>query len=117
MRPSCSQSTLNGRDAVGADKTTSLPPSGSTATISCAPQLQTHRRPSHQRGDSGNARPLNRTLASDDGNALERIEPSWIYSVLQARCSHISEPGVVRSSPVSSKVLIPERTIGQPPYS
>jgi hypothetical protein len=41
----------------------------------------------------------------------QRISESW--SVLP--CSHRSDPGVVRISPDSSSVLIPERTIGQPP--
>src|SRR5665647_466302 len=30
---------------------------------------------------------------------------------------YISDPGVVRISPVSSQVFRPERIIGQPPYS
>jgi hypothetical protein len=30
-------------------------------------------------------------------------------------CEYISDPGVSRSSPVSSSVLRPERIIGQPP--
>ena len=33
------------------------------------------------------------------------------------RPTYCSEPGVVSSSPVSSRVLRPESTIGQPPYS
>src|SRR6266536_4833213 len=37
---------------------TSLLPSRLTAIISCAPQSATHRRPSCQRGDSPNARPV-----------------------------------------------------------
>jgi len=32
-------------------------------------------------------------------------------------CDQRSDPGVVRMSPVSSMVLMPERIIGQPPYS
>src|SRR5206468_827804 len=41
-----------------------------TAIISCAPQSATHRRPSCQRGDSPNARPVNRVCISDIGRLL-----------------------------------------------
>ena len=34
---------------------------------------------------------------------------------LRAACAYISEPGVVSSSPVSSRVFRPERICGQPP--
>src|SRR5215475_751983 len=46
-----------------------LLPSRSTATTSCIPQLENHKRPSCHRGDSPNARPVNRvcTAGSEDG--------------------------------------------------
>src|SRR5437879_5359379 len=49
---------------------TSLLPSRLTARISCAPQSATHRRPSCQRGDSPNARPVNRVCSSGIGRLL-----------------------------------------------
>jgi hypothetical protein len=38
-----------------------------------------------------------------------------LQAVSELACEYISEPGVVRSSPVSSSVFRPERIIGQPP--
>src|SRR5713101_3217063 len=67
-RPSGSQSMLNGNDGMRA--MTSLLPSTSAATISWATQLENHRRPSCQRGDSPNARPVNRVCSSDMGRFL-----------------------------------------------
>ena len=57
-RPSGSQSMLNGSSRNGIRSITSLPPAGSTATISCATQFESHRRPSCQRGDSPNVSPV-----------------------------------------------------------
>ena len=42
-------------------------PSRSTAMISCAPQSENHSRPSCQRGDSANARPVIRVCSSGTG--------------------------------------------------
>src|SRR6476646_7066760 len=42
----------------------SVVPSRSAATISCAPQLANQRRPSCQRGDSPTVRPLSKTRGS-----------------------------------------------------
>src|SRR5262249_45961526 len=56
----------NGKD--GTRTMTSLLPSRSTATTSCAPQSENHRRPSCQRGDSPKAMPVIRvcSLATED---------------------------------------------------
>src|SRR5215510_15030016 len=53
---------------VGTWTMTSLLPSRSTATTSCMPQLENHRRPSCQRGDSPNPIPVNKicTAGSED---------------------------------------------------
>src|SRR5437660_11580405 len=61
--PSGNQSIQNGI-VVGTRTMTSLFPSRSTATTSCLPQLENHRRPSCQRGDSPNPRPVNRVRTS-----------------------------------------------------
>src|SRR6266568_6170388 len=54
-----------GNDGKPARNTISVPPSRSTATTSCAPQSENHRRPSCQRGDSPNAIPVVRACSSD----------------------------------------------------
>src|SRR4029453_12942620 len=59
-RPSGSQSIENGM-VVGTVAITSALPSRSTARISCAPQLDSHSRPSCQRADSAIFNPVNRT--------------------------------------------------------
>ena len=56
---------------------TSLLPSRSTATISSAPQLENHSRPSCQRGDSGIARPLSSTRGCMTWEELRAIRPPF----------------------------------------
>src|SRR5215471_10910562 len=62
--PLGNQSKHMGNDGKLTLTMTSLLPSRATARISCAPQSATHRRPSCQRGDSPNARPVNRVCMS-----------------------------------------------------
>src|SRR5688572_8866151 len=59
-RPSGSQSIENGM-VVGTVAITSALPSRSTARICCAPQLDSHSRPSRQRADSPIFNPVSRT--------------------------------------------------------
>src|SRR5438876_126192 len=68
--PSGSQSKHIGKDGKLTLTMTSLLPSRLTAIISCAPQSANHRRPSCQRGDSPNARPVNRVCISDISRLL-----------------------------------------------
>src|SRR5712691_1223479 len=63
--PSGSQSKHIGNDGKLTLTMTSLLPSRLTAIISCAPQSANHRRSWCQRGDSPNARPVNRVCISD----------------------------------------------------
>src|SRR5215213_1737588 len=64
--------------AVGLCATTSLLPSRSTATISCAPQFANHSRPSCQRGDSPITSPVSRMFGS-------LIECSFVISCSDSR--------------------------------
>src|SRR5438067_6991780 len=58
---------------------TSLLPSRSTATISCAPQFENHRRPSCQRGDSPTTRPVISACSSDmDVSSCNESEPGGV---------------------------------------
>src|SRR5215208_7306051 len=74
-RPSGSHSVAHPRPG-GPSPTTSLLPSRSTATISWVPQLENHRRPSCQRGDSPIARPLSRICGSGIEDSFVR-EPDY----------------------------------------
>src|SRR5205807_2635797 len=71
-RPSGSQSKHMGKDEKLTLTMTSLLPSRLTTRISCAPQSATHRRPSCHRGDSPNARPVNRVCTSGIVDSFSR---------------------------------------------
>src|SRR5262245_51725977 len=68
-RPSGSHSVAHPRPG-GPCPTTSLLPSRSTAMISWVPQLENHRRPACQRGDSPIARPVSKLCGSDIETSL-----------------------------------------------
>src|SRR5438876_5881569 len=75
---------------------TSLLPSRSTATTSCAPQSASHRRPSWpQRGDSPNTRPVIKVSAN--------MEPLEVDDEAQKRLKHAENQhrDVSAASPVS----------------
>src|SRR5262245_6284130 len=81
-RPSGSHAVAHPRPG-GPCPTTSLLPSRSNATISWVPQLENHRRPACQRGDSPIARPLSKMCGSD-------IEASLRDQIFHVR---LVEPG------------------------
>src|SRR5262249_26635532 len=105
-RPSGSQSKQNGIVVAGTRAITSARPSPSTARTSPAPQFESQRRPSCQRGDSPTASPVNRVQGLTTSNSLRRdLHPldkrAWLESTRLRRARpqrpyvQFSGPGVV----------------------
>src|SRR5439155_16370712 len=71
-----SQSQDSRKDGKSTRATTSVLPTRSTATISCAPQSANHSRPSCHRGDSPKAIPVNRRCSVE---SLALITTSFTF--------------------------------------
>src|SRR5258707_15798697 len=102
--PSGSQSKHIGNDGKLTLTITSLLPSRLTAIISCAPQSANHRRPSYQRGDSPNARPVNRVCISDMSRLLLFTRSQNLLLFLLVKC-HV-ETGYSQGSEKTSRILL-----------
>src|SRR5581483_1371741 len=86
---------------------TSRLPSRLTASISCAPQSATHRRPSRQRGDSPKARPVNSVCSSGIERLLLRKTLFYVFrlpiasrnSILEVVRKDFSDLALLRTEP------------------
>ena len=109
-RPSGSQSMQNGK-VDGTRAMTSLSPSRSTAMISCAPQSENHSRPSCQRGDSPNARPLEQDARFGHRNTPGSGHPRWAaLTTYTNRTRRFRLTGVVRPClPAGGHTRLPGR--------
>jgi hypothetical protein len=76
---------------------------------------QADRRRVRPIGRTGAGRHSGGESAAPALTAQEETDHAAAYEAAGCGLTYCSDPGVVSSSPVSSKVFRPERTIGQPP--